>query len=122
MDSSERDDAMEMPTKGSDEHQDARAVEGVSDTPAWPDDTPPEVRAEAERMAAQNLANAEALVAATPPLAEPGIYVCIHEHAGEHPVLGRLDHGQEYDYSQVTDAPTLAAIAACVESGLLEKV
>ena len=60
--------------------------------------------------------------APAPELAEPGVYVCIAENAGEHAILGRLDFGEEYDYSAVQDERTLAAVAACVEGGYLEKV
>ena len=57
-----------------------------------------------------------------PALAEPGVYVCIHENAGEHAILGRLDFGEEYDYTATQDPRTLEAVAACVAGGYLEKV
>lgn len=57
-----------------------------------------------------------------PELAEPGVYLCVAEIAGEHAILGVLTEGQEYDYSQVSDPRTLQAVAAYVELGVLEKM
>jgi hypothetical protein len=54
-------------------------------------------------------------------IADPGIYVCKMENAGEHTILGRLDFGKEYDYSEEKNPDTLAAVATFVESGVLEK-
>jgi hypothetical protein len=55
-----------------------------------------------------------------PPLAEPGMYLCVGEPEGEHAVLGVLEQGQEYDYTHA-DPRTLQAVAAYVEAGYLEK-
>lgn len=57
-----------------------------------------------------------------PELAEPGMYRCVAENVGEHGVLGVLVYGEEYDYSATQDEATLAAVAACVDGGYLEKV
>lgn len=56
-----------------------------------------------------------------PPQAEPGVYLCVAEIAGEHAILGILTEGQEYDYTQA-DPRTLQAVAAYVELGVLEKM
>ena len=57
-----------------------------------------------------------------PPQAEPGIYRCVGEIAGEHAVLGILTQGEEYDYRQSNDPRVLQAVAAYVELCVLEKV
>ena len=56
----------------------------------------------------------------TAPQAEPGVYRCIAEIAGEHALLGILTEGEEYDYSRA-DPRTLQAVAAYVELGVLER-
>jgi hypothetical protein len=118
MDSSERDDATEQPTKASEpapervEPQEPAA--DLADEEGFPKADPLDMPVNREPETA-------APAVEPPRLAEPGVYVCIDENAGEHQVLGRLDYDQEYDYSQVTDEGMLMAIAACVKSGLLEK-
>jgi hypothetical protein len=118
MDSSERDDATDESTKASEPTPERSApVEppaDLADEEGFPKADPLDMPVNREPETA-------APAVEPPRLAEPGVYVCIHENAGEHQVLGRLDYGTEYDYSQVTDEPTLIAIAACVQGGLLEK-
>jgi hypothetical protein len=118
MDSSERDDATEQPTKASEpapervEPQEPAA--DLADEEGFPKADPLDMPVNQEP---------DATAPAPEPLqpAEPGVYVCIHENAGEHTLLGRLDHQKEYDYSDETNPEKLMAIAACVKSGLLEK-
>jgi hypothetical protein len=104
----ENDGTVETPTNPSDEPQAAREVEpsGEGGSPPSVPPAPPE--------------NTEDKPFGTL-IADPGIYVCKIENAGEHTILGRLDFGEEYDYSQEKNPDTLAAVAACVEGGVLEK-
>jgi hypothetical protein len=104
----ENDGTVETPTNPSNEPQAAREVEpsGEGGSPPSVPSAPPD--------------NPEGEPFGTV-IADPGIYVCTKEHAGEHTILGRLDFGEEYDYSQEKNPDTLAAIATFVESGVLEK-
>jgi hypothetical protein len=108
MDSSENDNPMETPTNPSDEPQAAREV----DLPESGKPPPSEPSVPAENTEGQPFGTL---------IADPGIYVCKMENAGEHTILGRLDFGEEYDYSQEKNPDTLAAVATFVESGVLEK-
>jgi hypothetical protein len=108
MDSSENDTPMETPTSPSDEPQDVREGEPSGEGGSTPSAPPvPADRPEGEPFGTL--------------IADPGIYVCKMENAGEHTILGRLDFGEEYDYSQEKNPDTLAAVATFVESGVLEK-
>ena len=101
-DAAEREGSHETPVHPPDEPQEARepdrygGVSGGPPTPAAPDREPP-----------------------APTMAEPGIYRCIGEVAGEG-ILGILTQGQEYDYSRERDPRVLQAVAAYVEIGVLE--
>lgn len=77
-----------------------------------PQDTP-----EAEPT---DLPHTEPAPPAPPPQADPGVYRCVAEIAGEHAILGVLMEGEEYDYSHA-DPRVLQAVAAYVELGVLEK-
>jgi hypothetical protein len=108
MASSENDNPMETPTNPSDEPQAAREV----DSPESGTPSPSVPSAPPDNPAGEPFGTL---------IADPGIYVCKMENAGEHTILGRLDFGEEYDYSQEKNPDTLAAVAACVEGGVLEK-
>jgi hypothetical protein len=140
MDSTQNDEPQETPTNPTGQPQverevDLREEEGV--TPSVPPERSTDVHEGHSGMPAEDaydqplpvdrlpleggMGEPDTWVRSEPALADPGIYVCIKENAGEHGLLGRLDYEKEYDYSQEANTDTLAAIAACVESGLLEK-
>jgi hypothetical protein len=118
MNPSERDDATEQPTRDSEPAPERMEPQeppmDLVESEGFPKTDPLDMPVNREP---------ETAAPAPEPLqpAEPGVYVCIHENAGEHPVLGVLVHDKEYDYSQETAEATLIAIAACVKSGLLEQ-
>jgi hypothetical protein len=108
MASLENDEIVETPTNPSDEPQAAQEGEPSAEGGA-PPSAPPAPPDDAEGKPFGTV------------IADPGIYVCKMENAGEHTILGRLDFGEEYDYSQEKNPDTLAAVATFVESGVLEK-
>lgn len=113
---------------------DAAEREGSHETPVQPPDEPQEPQAPEPMADEEDLSEAEGLPdveqitppasrdeepPAPPAQAEPGIYRCIGEVAGEHAILGLLTPDQEYDYRRVSDPRVLQAVAAYVEIGIL---